>query len=573
MPPRLHTGLYLRGAIALAVLAAASAIGLAAALRPGLLATRPADLLAGLLTPRRSVAQLAARPEDEGQVVDLDAYVSSPGNALCAGEQRTILADQPFAAELAVLGSAEGNVLPGDVPWLLVAGPDGVQLPYHARFRGRLGAPTAAGECPASVRLFTVEKVVRVYEQRPPTAEAGAAPTSWPRYQNAAATYSLPQPPGWQVERLDDTAVALSAPQYPASPITLRVHPGETHHDPYEPEPAPPLLQGRRWSIFEQAAAGAASQGLVGYRVAGEAQAGERSVAVLFSGNGRTYELSVRYQLGFAVSQPLLDAYAAVVAGFRFDAPLAPSPTPPVRQALGAGPLMDDEQALQAACGCLRQEIEAVLAQQLVPEAEARRFGGPCDAFRGHNDGVWALTLKTPLATRTGTLRLLLDATTGRELCREEVEPGAVPTATPSEAAAASKSPRRWIEVDLSRQMVVAWEGDTPVREFNVSTGTASHPTLPGSYSIYYKTKTMDMGGEGYFLPDVPWVMLFFEGYALHGAYWHFSFGTPVSHGCVNMTIPDAAWLFEWAGPRLAADEWAVTATPCNPGTPVQVHD
>ena len=53
--------------------------------------------------------------------------------------------------------------------------------------------------------------------------------------------------------------------------------------------------------------------------------------------------------------------------------------------------------------------------------------------------------------------------------------------------------------------------------------------------------------GYDYFLPDVPYVMYFFEDYAIHGTYWHSSFGTPMSHGCVNVSTPDAGWLFDWA--------------------------
>ena len=56
-----------------------------------------------------------------------------------------------------------------------------------------------------------------------------------------------------------------------------------------------------------------------------------------------------------------------------------------------------------------------------------------------------------------------------------------------------------------------------------------------------------DMAGPGYYLPDVPYTMYFYRGYGLHGTYWHNNFGTPMSHGCVNMRTPDARWLFYWA--------------------------
>jgi len=105
----------------------------------------------------------------------------------------------------------------------------------------------------------------------------------------------------------------------------------------------------------------------------------------------------------------------------------------------------------------------------------------------------------------------------------------------------------RWIDVDLTHQMTYAYEGNTVVNSFVVSTGTWQYPTVTGQYHIYVKYAFKDMSGPGYFLPNVPWTMFFYQGYALHGTYWHHNFGTPMSHGCVNLSIPDAAWLFSWA--------------------------
>jgi lipoprotein-anchoring transpeptidase ErfK/SrfK len=105
----------------------------------------------------------------------------------------------------------------------------------------------------------------------------------------------------------------------------------------------------------------------------------------------------------------------------------------------------------------------------------------------------------------------------------------------------------RWIDVSLSQQQVTAFEGNTPVRTFLVSTGTWEHPTVQGQFHIYVKYPAADMAGPGYYLPAVPFVMYFYEGYGLHGTYWHHNFGTPMSHGCVNLETGDAAWLFDWA--------------------------
>ena len=104
-----------------------------------------------------------------------------------------------------------------------------------------------------------------------------------------------------------------------------------------------------------------------------------------------------------------------------------------------------------------------------------------------------------------------------------------------------------WIDVDLTNQMVYAYEGDTLVNSFLVSTGAAPHLTVTGSFHIYERHVKGNMWGPGYFLPDVPYIMYFYKGYGLHGTYWHSNFGTPMSHGCVNLATPDAEWLYYWS--------------------------
>jgi lipoprotein-anchoring transpeptidase ErfK/SrfK len=105
----------------------------------------------------------------------------------------------------------------------------------------------------------------------------------------------------------------------------------------------------------------------------------------------------------------------------------------------------------------------------------------------------------------------------------------------------------RWIDIDLSEQRTYAYEGDQVINSFIVSTGTWQHPTVTGTFQVYVKYRHADMSGPGYYLPSVPYVMYFYEGYGLHGTYWHDNFGTPMSHGCVNLRTEDAGWLFEWA--------------------------
>ena len=109
----------------------------------------------------------------------------------------------------------------------------------------------------------------------------------------------------------------------------------------------------------------------------------------------------------------------------------------------------------------------------------------------------------------------------------------------------------RWIDVDLSEQTLYAYEGNELIFETLISSGLPDHPTVTGQFRIWlrYESQTMDgrLLGYDYYLENVPYVMYFFEDYALHGTYWHNNFGTPMSHGCVNMRTEDAQWVFSWA--------------------------
>ena len=120
-------------------------------------------------------------------------------------------------------------------------------------------------------------------------------------------------------------------------------------------------------------------------------------------------------------------------------------------------------------------------------------------------------------------------------------------SSAPKPKAASSGNGSRWIDIDLSNQAVYAYEGDVLVNSFIVSTGTRYTPTVTGQYKVYVKYRSTSMSGPGYYLPDVPYVMYFYKGYGLHGTYWHNNFGTPMSHGCVNLRTDDAGWLFNWA--------------------------
>lgn len=109
----------------------------------------------------------------------------------------------------------------------------------------------------------------------------------------------------------------------------------------------------------------------------------------------------------------------------------------------------------------------------------------------------------------------------------------------------------KWIDVDISSQTLVAYEGDLPVFDSLVSTGTDEHPTVTGQFRIWLRFRTQDMDGYrlgyDYFLRNVPYVQYFYYDYSLHGTFWHNNFGNQMSHGCVNLPTPSAEWLFNWA--------------------------
>ena len=130
--------------------------------------------------------------------------------------------------------------------------------------------------------------------------------------------------------------------------------------------------------------------------------------------------------------------------------------------------------------------------------------------------------------------------------------PAPVPAAAPAPSGPAVQSlGARWIDVNLSTQTLTAYEGTTPVFNTLISSGTWAHPTVTGQFSIYLRYQSQDMNGYrlgyDYYLPNVPYVMYFYRDYSLHGTYWHNNFGTPMSHGCVNMNTADAQWLYNWS--------------------------
>jgi len=141
----------------------------------------------------------------------------------------------------------------------------------------------------------------------------------------------------------------------------------------------------------------------------------------------------------------------------------------------------------------------------------------------------------------------------------------------------------KWIDVDLSDQQLIAYQGDSAIRVFSISSGATKTPTVTGSFRIYAKIIEQDMSGgshaagDYYFQEDVPWVQYFYQDYSIHGAYWHNMFGQRTGHGCINMRVEEARWLFDWAEPDMdpsgvTSEGWLFTSG-SRTGTRVEVHE
>ena len=174
----------------------------------------------------------------------------------------------------------------------------------------------------------------------------------------------------------------------------------------------------------------------------------------------------------------------------------------------------------------------------------------------------------------------MVEARNGRWLRSEDLKTAAKPSDLPW----FSQKNVKWIDISILSQTLVLWEGTRPVYATLVSTGkdglgdpktTLSTPT--GTFRVFQKHITTAMDSEvadkEFELRDVPWVMYFKGGYALHGAYWHDDFGRARSHGCVNLSPIDARFVFMWSSPDVP-EHWhsAYSGEAFGQGSLVHIH-
>lgn len=136
----------------------------------------------------------------------------------------------------------------------------------------------------------------------------------------------------------------------------------------------------------------------------------------------------------------------------------------------------------------------------------------------------------------------------------EWIEQRLVAVVTPDPVRPKGIEDDRWISIDLYEQTMMVYEGGQLVYATMVSSGLKGWWTQPGVFQVFSKLENDRMAGafeadrsDFYYLEDVPWILYFDESRALHGAYWHNGFGYPRSHGCVNLSLVDSHWIYNWA--------------------------
>jgi hypothetical protein len=140
------------------------------------------------------------------------------------------------------------------------------------------------------------------------------------------------------------------------------------------------------------------------------------------------------------------------------------------------------------------------------------------------------------------------------------------------------KPNERWIDVDLDKQILVAFEGELAVYATLIASGAKDTPTQTGLYRVWLKESESDMKNlkseDPYSVATVPWTQFFYpeDDLALHTSYWHDNFGKPRSHGCVNLAPRDARWLYYWSDPQVPAGWTMTTGVVEAPGSVVRVR-
>ena len=165
--------------------------------------------------------------------------------------------------------------------------------------------------------------------------------------------------------------------------------------------------------------------------------------------------------------------------------------------------------------------------------------------------------------------QMLVVFTGGRVAQRLDVALASRPPAPPTGVGAK----QQWVDVDLAERLVFAMRGRTPVRVMLTSLG-ANTPAgiFRVERKLVYKDMVQRYGVDPFYLEAIPYVVFFKGDFGFHGAYWHNGFGRRLSHGCPNLSLADARFVFDWLGPVLPAGFVSVRPTKLQKGGVVRVR-
>ncbi len=410
------------------------------------------------------VAALLQDPPGPMESVEINAYhgegyESWPGRGRsesmsgCPSADSSPLTDQPLWQTLSFGGHSSGNPIPDGAPWLIAAQVGGTpfpELPRFARLRGHLGDPAFA-HCPEADRIFTVEDVVEIYEEKREFTYSQPDYGKWRQYSDPLGRFRLAYPPDWEIAASSDDLITLSSEHWPDSPVTVRVIDGS-----FDPTAAPGDVDVQTWEdgFWQRPPKELVTSnvpvltGDVHYCAGGII---DGCIEVVFSHAGNDFVFRHKYPTGFDAHQATLWTFQHIADTFWVEGRATITPTPTPNTILGDGPFWTAERAEEAALRMIPDGPWRVVESRMVTEHEARRLN-LCGRFHddeipdysdfgGHPEGVWIVTMRGRMGNRETIYHTYLDAVNGYHLCTAQGGTRPVPgrpVATPTPNARAT---------------------------------------------------------------------------------------------------------------------------------------